>query len=700
MGVTGRPLGRRGAGRVGEGDAGEITIALCGNPNVGKSTLFNALTGLDQHTGNWPGKTVASAGGRVRYGGKTYLLVDTPGTYSLAARSPEEEVTRDFLFSGKASVAVVVCDATCLARNLHLALQVLELAPRVVLCVNLMDEAKRRGIAPDLSALSRLLGVPVVGTVARRKKTLAVLMEAISRVAQAEESPRPPIPYPTWLEEERERPAPLLSDTLDPLRARAMALYLLSEAAPLPPTLASEEASCALEEARARLHLRGLDGEACHEAASVALSEKSKELYEATVKAGQNKRADRDRRLDRFFTGRRTAYPVMLLLLFFILFLTIVGANYPSAWLSFGLSRLLDAISSLLHSLGAPVWLHGALVDGVFCVLFRVVAVMLPPMAIFFPLFTLLEDSGYLPRVAYNLDRPFCACRACGKQALTMCMGFGCNAAGVVGCRIIDSPRERMLAILTNSLVPCNGRFPALLALIAMFFIGAVGGIGASLLSALLLGVCLIVGIAATFLLTYFLSHTLLRGEASSFTLELPPFRRPQLGQVLLRSLLDRTCSILARAVVVAAPAGLLIWLLANITVGGAPILSHAAALLDPLGWLLGMDGVILLAFILGLPANEIVLPLAIMLYTAAGSPVEMESVGEMRTLLVANGWTPLTAVCVTVFFLFHWPCSTTLLTVRRETGKWRYAALAAALPTALGMLLCMAIAAIGRLFL
>ncbi|MBQ8174313.1 MAG: ferrous iron transport protein B [Clostridia bacterium] len=699
--MTGTPLGRRGTKGKAGAPTDEITVTLAGNPNVGKSTLFNALTGLDQHTGNWPGKTVASADGRLRYRGKTYRLVDTPGTYSLAARSPEEEVTRDFLCYGDANVTVVVCDATCLARNLHLVLQILAFSPRAVVCINLMDEAARRGIAPDLDALSHRLGVPVVGTVARRKKTLAALMEAVEKVAAGDAPALPALPYPAWLTAEQATLATLLARVLDSIRAQALVPYLLSGDAPMPPALAGDDTVLrALAEAKARLAAAGHDEEDCHEAIALALAEKSGELYAATVTQKNEARADRDRRLDRFFTGRRTAYPVMLLLLLAILFLTIVGANYPSAWLSAGLSRLLDGMAALLISLHAPPWLYGALIDGVFCVLFRVVAVMLPPMAIFFPLFTLLEDSGYLPRIAYNLDRPFCACRACGKQALTMCMGFGCNAAGVVGCRIIDSPRERLLAILTNSLVPCNGRFPALLSLIAMFFIGATGGFTASLLSAVILTLFLLLGIGATFLATYLLSHTLLRGEPSSFTLEMSPYRRPQVGQVLVRSLLDRTLSVLWRAVAVAAPAGLLIWLLANLSFGGASVLAHLAAFLDPLGSLLGMDGVILLAFILGLPANEIVLPLAVMLYTAAGSPVEPESVGEMHALLVANGWTVTTALCTAVFFLFHWPCSTTLLSVKRETGKWRYAAVAAVLPTLLGALLCVLIAAAGRLFL
>ncbi|MBQ8351657.1 MAG: ferrous iron transporter B [Clostridia bacterium] len=623
----------------------ERVIALVGNPNVGKSTVFNSLTGLHQHTGNWPGKTVSGAEGRCRSGETVYRLVDTPGTYSLLARSAEEEVTREYLLHGEAEVALVVCDAACLSRNLLLLLQVMAIVPRVVVCVNLLDEAARRSIYPDLAGLEALLGVPVVGTVARKKKSAAALLAALDRVIDAP----PPVP-PAFL-------SPLLE--------------------------------------RCRLSLR--EGKE-QEAASAALAARAEEIGHAVTRGEGEPYSRRDRRLDRFLTGRRSAYPIMLLLLLLVLFITIVGANYPSALLADGFSWLGNLFRTCLSALEAPPWLIGLLVDGVWRVLSQVVAVMLPPMAIFFPLFTLLEDSGYLPRIAYNLDRPFCACHACGKQALTMCMGFGCNAAGVVGCRIIDSPRERLLAVLTNSLVPCNGRFPALLALISMFLVGAAGGFAASLLSACLLTLFILLGVGMTFLATRLLSATVLRGLPSSFVLEMPPFRRPQIGRVILRSLLDRTMYVLGRAAAVAVPAGCLIWLMANVTVGEGSLLQHAAAFLDPFATLLGLDGMILLAFLLGLPANEIVLPLVLMGYLSAGAPVELGSLAEMRAVFVANGWTPVTALCTAVFFLFHWPCSTTLLTVKKETGSWGYTAICAALPTAIGMLLCLLIAAFGRL--
>ena len=311
---------------------------------------------------------------------------------------------------------------------------------------------------------------------------------------------------------------------------------------------------------------------------------------------------------------------------------------------------------------------------------------MLPPMAIFFPLFTLLEDLGYLPRIAYNLDKPFKKCCACGKQALTMCMGFGCNAAGIVGCRIIDSPRERLLAVLTNSFVPCNGRFPMIITMITAFFCS--GGVRA----ALVMTAVVALSVGMTLIVTKLLSHTLLKGIPSSFTLELPPYRKPQVGKIIVRSIFDRTVFVLGRAVAVAAPAGLIIWLLSNVHIGGASLIAHAADFLDPIGHLMGLDGVILVAFILGLPANEIVVPIIIMQYLSQGTLSQLGSIAEIHSLFVANGWTRVTAVCMIMFALMHWPCSTTLLTVKKETGSMKWTILAAAIPTLAGFAACVLI--------
>ena len=703
MGLTNRSVGAHAVdtGLVIEKQTQEDrVIALAGNPNVGKSTVFNALTGMNQHTGNWPGKTVSNAQGYCRTKRHSYVMVDIPGTYSLMAHSAEEEVARNFLCFGGADAVVVVCDATCLERNLNLVLQTLEITPNVVVCVNLMDEARRKRIRIDLGALSRRLGVPVIGVIARKKKSLSALTETLDRLSDGAQTRPAAVRYPEPVEQAIATVEPLVRARVgERLPSRWLSLQLLdpdetllSEADRFLGCAFSEDAALehALASVRESLLRQGVDSERLKDMIVSALVGEAESVCTAAVRRERETYGAFDQRLDRLLTSRATGYPVMLLLLAFILWLTITGANYPSQLLSDALFWVQERLTELFHALGAPEWLHGALVLGVYRVLAWVVSVMLPPMAIFFPLFTLLEDAGYLPRVAYNLDKPFQRCCACGKQALTMCMGFGCNAAGVVGCRIIDSERERLLAILTNCFVPCNGRFPTLIALLTMFFVGAAGGAAASLWSALLLTGVILLGVLVTFGVTKLLSKTVLKGVPSSFTLELPPYRRPQVGSVIVRSILDRTLFVLGRAAAVAAPAGLIIWLLANVTAGEASLLDHCAAFLDPFARLMGLDGVILLAFILGFPANEIVIPLIIMTYLSQGSLLELGSLAELRALFVEHGWTWVTAGSAMLFTLLHWPCSTTVLTIRKETGSWKWTALAVAIPTVLGVCACM----------
>lgn len=700
-------------------------IAVAGNPNVGKSTVFNSLTNLHQHTGNWPGKTVTNAEGFFSTESYSYKVVDIPGTYSLLAHSADEEAARDFICFGGADAVLVVCDATCLERNMNLALQTMEITDKVILCINLLDEAEKKGIHISLDTLSESLGVPVVGMIAREgkgldslKDTLDIMMEKAGKRSGSRENRSSVgrdgylVTYSKVVEEAISVLEPEVQRVLENagnpycLPSRWAALRLLEDdrsfldgiCRSMDLDIQNEpHIEDAAKRAKEVLLINAVGKKELEEEIVSAVMGRAEETCRLAVSFERARPDFRDRKIDQILTGKRLGYPLMAFLLMVILWITITGANYPSQILSTALFWVQDRLTDLFRYLQAPVWLHDMLVLGVYRVLAWVVSVMLPPMAIFFPLFTLLEDVGYLPRIAYNLDKPFCKCHACGKQALTMAMGFGCNAAGVTGCRIIDSPRERLIAILTNSFVPCNGRFPILIALITMFFVG--GGVLSSLTSAVILTAFILLGIGMTFLVSWILSRTVLKGCPSSFTLELPPYRRPQIGKVIVRSIFDRTLFVLGRAVVAAAPAGLAIWAAANIYVGQQSLLSYGASLLDPFARLLGLDGVILIAFILGLPANEIVVPIMVMAYMARGSIGDLNNLTEMKTLFVNNGWTWVTAVCTMLFSLMHWPCSTTLLTIKKETKSWKWTLAALIIPVLAGMVVCFLTAQIAGAF-
>lgn len=696
--------------QISEPKSHQKLIALAGNPNVGKSTLFNNLTGMKQHTGNWPGKTVENALGTCRSKHHTYIFADLPGTYSLMAHSPEEEAARDFLLSQKADAAVIVCDASCLERNLNLVLQTIELMPKALVCVNLMDEAAKHHIQIDLSALSHALGVPVIGTAARDKQGLDNLLDTLDSLMQpkAASPSAKPVPYPPVLEAALtilDAPLREQSGQLFPIRWLALRLleHKLNPTLPLPEQIPSglpavPSVGQALEEAVQILKAANIQGDSLSDLITTSLFHHAHSICQSVIQEKQPEKRLKEEKWDTLLTSKRTGYPLMLLLLSFVFWLTIAGANYPSRLLSNLLFSLEGPLGELLAALHSPLWLQELLVLGAYRVLAWVISVMLPPMAIFFPLFTLLEDAGFLPRIAYNLDHAFKCCHSCGKQALTLCMGFGCNAAGVTGCRIINSPRERLIAILTNSLVPCNGRFPTLIALITMFFTYTEAKSGAGILSALLLTCTIILSIGITLLASWLLSRALPKDIPSSFTLELPPYRRPQLCRILIRSILDRTLFVLGRAITAAIPAGILIWLMANLHLNGTSLLNLCASALDPFAALIGLDGVILMSFILGLPANEIVMPLILMSYLEQGVLTEPGSLITLKALLTAHGWTSTTAACTLIFTLFHWPCATTLLTIHKETGSLKWTLISILLPTTFGLILCFLITQTARI--
>jgi len=714
----------------------DYVVALAGNPNTGKSTVFNSITGLRQHTGNWPGKTVTRAEGGFALGESRYKLVDLPGTYSLMTTTVDEEIARNFILFARPDVTVVVVDANHLERNLNLALQVLEITDRVVICLNLIDEAKRHGRTIDHRRLARNLGVPVVPTVARSRQGIDELLETIAGVASGQivcrphrlqRHRRPGERVVAELTAAIEAAFPGLSNArwvalrlLDADRRIEEALIsgeLLELGTPAPPQPAGDEAPAPVDNGEAARRIleqaagmRWRMGEEFHDSLAEDLyTEAARIADRATLLDDRKRRFDLDRAIDSVLTSRWLGFPTMLALLMVVLWITVAGANVPSELLA---NLLIDRTHPLLHRLGDllrfPDWLSGLLFDGIYLATAWVVSVMLPPMAIFFPLFTLLEDFGYLARVSFNLDGMFKRAGAHGKQALTMSMGFGCNAAGVVATRIIDSRRERLIAIITNNFALCNGRWPTQI-LIATIFIGALAPAHlAGFVSASAVVAVALLGVLTTFLVSWFLSRTWLRGEPSSFSLELPPYRPPRFWRTLYTSLVDRTAFVLWRAIVFAMPAGAAIWLIGNLRIGDGSVAERLIAGLDPPGLLIGLNGVILLAYVVAIPANEIVIPTVLMLtvMTARMSGVgegtgvmfELDSVSDTARVLHAGGWTLLTGINLMLFSLLHNPCSTTIYTIWKETRSARWTVVATVLPLALGFVVCFLVAQLWRL--
>ena len=683
-----------------ERDSDCFTVALAGNPNVGKSTLFNTLTGMHTHTGNWAGKTVDSASREIEISKRRVRLVDTPGAYSLFAHSDEERISSEYLCFGGADSVIAVCDALSLRQSLTLALQIQETGTPITLAVNLMDEAKRQGVEVDISVLSRECGIAAVGTVAHKKKTLNSLTEcALSPVANTGCAVR----YGRAIEEAVQIIENAIGDKACPQRRRFFALRLLDADEKFKARVAQELASLgvadvakSVEGAVSHLEKEGIGATECRDMISSAVVSEADRICALAV---MRKKKQSLSLIDKILTGRVSAYPVMLLFLCIILYITLFFASYPTDILSQFFTVSEGWLLSLAGFICLPDWLSGLLIFGVYRTLGTVVAVMLPPMAIFFPLFALLEDSGYLPRIAYNLDRPFACTGACGKQSLTMCMGLGCNAVGIVGCRIIDSERERRLAILTNCIMPCNGRLPMMITIITVMLHYLWGKAPLALVS-LIMTLLVLCAVFATFLFNFLLSKTLLRGNGTAFTIELPPYRRPRFFSVILRALYEKCTSVLLRAVAVAAPMGAVIFILANITVGDKSLIAHIAGALDPIGHIFGLDGGILLAFILGLPANEIVIPVLLIIYSVGGAIGADTGISEIGSILADNGWSAVTAACCAVFALFHWPCSTSVITVYRETKSIKDTALAVIIPTVTGLFLCFLINCLAQFFL
>ncbi|MCI5892552.1 MAG: ferrous iron transporter B [Clostridiales bacterium] len=613
-------------------------LFLLGNPNVGKSTIFNSLTGLKQHTGNWSGKTVDVCFGEYTYNGKEYEVIDLPGTHSVSACFAEECVTTSEMTESANtymnSTTVIIADATAMKRGIILALEYLnhpryKLNKSAILCINLYDIAQKRGIEINRDLLEKLLGIPVITISARNKKDMLRFKQTIEKSTDKFQNS-------------------MDTDTYD--------------------------CECQYKLCKSMIN---------------SINETAEELYQKCVRQSYNVLNSPGHKFDKVITSKKIGIPIMILCLALILWITIKGANYPSELLSKLFAYFKPLLLQLLTNARLPEFAIGIICDGIYVTVTWIISVMLPPMAIFFPLFTILEDSGFLPRIAFNLDRCYACANMSGKQCLTQCMGLGCNAVGVTGARIMPTESQRTISILTNSFMPCNGRFALLITISAIFIGGLLPGTKSGIVSMLTVLCLIILSVIITWLVSYILSKTLYKEENVIFSLELPEYRRPEILKTLTISLVHRTLMITGRALLCSAPMGAFIWILANISAGDVSMLTAISQSLNPIGNFLGVDGFIIFAFILALPANEITLPILIMGYLSSGYMSDINDITTLKTIFENNNWTLLTAINMMLLTLYHSPCITTLMTIYNETHSIKKVLLSIILPCSIGGILC-----------
>ena len=660
----------------------KLKITLAGNPNVGKSSIFNILTKENQHTGNWIGKTVETKKGEFIHNNNKYEIYDLPGTYSININSKEEEVARDAIIFDNYDLIVIVIDSTSFERNLNLVFQILEYTNKVLLCINLIDEAEKIGIDIDTDRLSKILNINTVKTSARKKIGIDELKDKIELSINNKYDNKFIIKYNEKIEEGIK----LIEEEIEcDYNKRWISIKML------------ENDKNLITKLKNKYNIKNINkidiikkeieqDKTIDEQIIDSYYKLEKDISKKVLTKKHDKTLKYRDKIDEILTNKLTGIPIMFLLVMLIFYITIVFANYPSSLLFDMFNFFEDKLLLLFNYINIPDIITLPLINGVYKTLTWVVSVMLPPMAIFFPLFSLLEDLGYLPRIAFNLDGVFAGVNTCGKQSLTMMMGFGCNAVGVTNARIIDNKKQRLIAILTNNFVPCNGRFPMIISIITMFLATN------SFIKTSYLLMFIMLSFIVTLLVSYVLSKTILINEESSFTLELPPYRKPNIIKTIIRSFKDKTLKVLKRAVAVSIPAGLIIYLFANTNIGNITILNYINNFLDPLGQLIGLDGVILTGFLLGFPANEIVIPIIIMTYMNTGVITDIDNLNILKELFVNNGWTYKTAICTIIFSLLHFPCSTTLITIYKETKSKLWTIISFILPLLIAITFCLLI--------